>query len=281
MGFAPYFRRFIFNFSTIAQPLTHLTKKKVKFRWDDECQASFEALKQLLTSTPVLSYPIPHGHFILDTDASAFGLGAVLSQVQNGTERVIAYASKALSNSQRQYCTTHRELLAVVVFLKHFRYYLWGRKFTLRTDHASLKWLLNFKDVEGMLARWLSVIFTYDFEIQHRVGSKHGNADGLSRRPRRRCHRDDCHDCTCWKESQNGNTPKAIDNSTNLVCQRENINAVQTRSGSLKVTDEQTMSWLTSFSCEEIAKMQDEDPAIHKIKNLMLTGNEKPEWSLM
>ena len=83
-----------------------------------------------------------------------------------------------------------RELLACVVFVKQFHHYLWGRRFLLRTDHASLKWLVNFCEPEGMLARWLS-----DFEVQHRRGALHSNADGLSRIPSRRCKRDDCEEC--------------------------------------------------------------------------------------
>ena len=92
--------------------------------------------------------------FILDTDGSQTGIGAVLSQIQDGDERVIAYASRSLNKSQQKYCTAMIELLPVVTFVKQFRHYLWGRKFRVRTDHASLTWLQNFKESEGMLARW-------------------------------------------------------------------------------------------------------------------------------
>lgn len=104
--------------------------------------------------------------------------------MQNGEERVIAYGSKTLSKTQRRYCTTYRDLLAVVVFVKQVRHYLWGRKFTLRTDHSSLKWLRNFKEPEGMVARWISTLDTYDFEIQHRNVSLDVKAGALSRKPR-------------------------------------------------------------------------------------------------
>ena len=118
-----------------------------------------------------------------------------MSQIQNGEEVVIAYGSKAFSKTQEAYCTTRRELLAVVMFVEHFRYYLWGRHFLIRTDHASLTWLVNFREPEGILARWLTILFTYDFEIMHRAGVKHGNCDGLSRKPRRLCPRPECGDC--------------------------------------------------------------------------------------
>lgn len=100
-----------------------------------------------------------------------------MSQVQNGEEKVIAYAITTLSKTQQNYCVTHRELLAVLEMFKQFKHFLNGRHFLLRTDHAFLVWLKNFKGAEGMLARWISVIDTFDFEIQHRKGEKHTNAD--------------------------------------------------------------------------------------------------------
>ena len=197
LGLASYYRKFLKSFSTIASPLHALTKKNVKFAWDENCELAFQTLKEKLSSDPVvLSYPNNEGTFVLDTDASLCGIGGVLSQVQeNGQEKVISFVSNTLSKTQQNYCTTMRELLAAVVFIKHFHHYLWGRKFILRTDHASLKWLVNFKEPEGMLARWLSVLCSYDFETQHRKGVAHVNADSLSRQPPRKCKRDDCEDC--------------------------------------------------------------------------------------
>ena len=172
----------------IASPFYQLTKKKHQFKWSTDCQKAFNSLKTALTSTKVLAYPNAEDGFILDTDASNTGMGAVLSQVQQGTERVIAYASKTLSASQRAYCTMHKELLAVVTLIKHFHYYLYGQKFRLRTDHASLTWLCKFKEPGGMVARWLSILGTYDFSTEHWAGTRHGNADGLSCQPvRRQC----------------------------------------------------------------------------------------------
>ena len=196
LGFASYYRSFVLGFSHIAAPLHELTKKGVKFQWNSQCQDAFDKLKERLVSSPVLAYPKNDLTYILDTDASLFGVGAVLSQVDEaGTEHVIAYGSKTLSKTQRNYCTTMRELLAAVVFMRQFHHYLWGRHFVLRTDHASLRWLVNFKEPEGMLARWLSVLSTYDYEVQHRKGTLHSNADGLSRMPPRKCKREDCEEC--------------------------------------------------------------------------------------
>ena len=120
--------------------------------------------------------------FILDTDASGTGIGRVLSQCSPGEdqERVIAYFSQALSSQERRYCVTRRELLAVVKAIKHFHAYLYGRKFIIRTDHSALRW---FRHPEGQVARWIESLQQYDFTIEHRPGSRHGNADAVSRRP--------------------------------------------------------------------------------------------------
>ena len=195
LGFCSYYRSFVQGFSHQAAPLHELTKKTVKFEWSDAYDDAFNKLKARLVNSPILGYPRDEGLFILDTDASLYGSGAVLSQIQDGEEKVIAYGSKSLSKTQRNYCTTMRELLACVVFMKQFHHYLWGRRFLLRTDHASLKWLVNFREPEGMLARWLAVLSNYDFEVQHRTGTLHTNADGLSRIPPRKCKRDDCEEC--------------------------------------------------------------------------------------
>ena len=128
---------------------------------------------------------------ILDTDASETGIGAVLSQPQeDGSECVIAYSSRLLSKQERNYCVTRRELLAVVTFLQHFRQYLIGSLFTIRTDHSALTWLQNFKQPEGQLARWLEKLQEFQFKIVHRPGRAHGNADALSRQPVRHCSKD-------------------------------------------------------------------------------------------
>ena len=147
--------------------------------------------RRCLTSAPVLSYPDFSRQFILDTDASDTGIGGVLSQVDaDGRERVIAYGSRLLTKPERRYCVTRRELLAVVTFTRQYRSYLTGQRFLLRTDHGSLTWLRNFREPEGQLAWWLERLQELDFDIVHRRGKKHTNADALSRLPCRQCGRD-------------------------------------------------------------------------------------------
>ena len=184
LGLANYHRSFIKDFAVMAQPLYGLTGKN-KFKWDDEEQMAFDELKEALTNPPVLTLPNSYDSFILDTDASDFCIGAELIQVQDGQERVIAYSSFTLTPEQKNYCTTRKELLSIVRFTRQFRHYLLGRIFTVRTDHSSLTWLLKFKDPQGQLARWMEELSQYNMVVKHRSGSKHGNADALSRIPDR------------------------------------------------------------------------------------------------
>ena len=113
VGLCSYFRKFISNFSTVCNPLHVLTEKGRSFNWSEECQIAFNTLKSALISAPILAF-LGNGEFILDCDASNVALGAVLSQIQDGEERVIAYYSKCFARTERNYCTTRRELLAVI-----------------------------------------------------------------------------------------------------------------------------------------------------------------------
>ena len=168
-------------------PLVALTSKDVPFVWRPACTTAFVSLRDALVRAPVLAFPTETGPYILDTDASNFGLGGVLSRIQNDVECVIAYCSRALRPSQRKYCMTKREMLAAVSMCIQFRSYLRGAKFTIRTDHKSLVWLHRFKDTEGMMARWLHTLQQFQFSIVRWAGRDHGNADGLSRVPTSPC----------------------------------------------------------------------------------------------
>lgn len=183
LGMAGWYRRFIQDFSTLASPLTELLKKNVRWKWGSIQNEAFVRLKTLLTTSPVLARPDFSLPFILNTDASNVGLGAVLTQIQNGLERVIAYSSRTLSKNERNYSVTEKECLAVLWGITKHRYYLEGYRFSVVTDHASLKWLLNLKDPTGRLARWALQLQQYDFEIIYRKGTNNVVADALSRIP--------------------------------------------------------------------------------------------------
>ncbi len=127
LGTAGYYRRFIKDFAFIAEPLHRLTRSGIQFDWNERCQQAFVNLKASLCSAPVLRFPIPGAPYVLDTDASQLGIGAVLSQVVDGKERVLSYASRALSKPEQNYCVTRKELLSVYNFVKLFRPYLYGQ----------------------------------------------------------------------------------------------------------------------------------------------------------
>ena len=157
-------------------------KKDFQFSWGDNQQNSFEILKEKLMTTPILQYPDFSLPFILYTDASGTGLGAVLAQKINKKDHVIAYASRSMSKPERNYSITDQECLAVVWGIQHFHHYLISQPFTVVTDHSALKWLQTCKiPNSGRRARWIMHLQSYKFEIQHRPGKSNTNADALSR----------------------------------------------------------------------------------------------------
>ena len=198
IGTCSYYRKFVPGYTELAKPLHKAAAKGANFKWTGECQVAFEKLKEVLTQSPILVYPEPGQPYILDTDASDTGSGAVLSQLREGLEKVIAYFSKTFSKEERNYCVTRREMLAIVRAVKNFHPYLYGQKVTVRTDHSSLTWLFQIKEPKGQLARWLEILTQYDLTLEHRRGLKHGNADGLSRQ----C----CKDCKQCDKMRGDNT---------------------------------------------------------------------------
>ena len=187
IGITSYYRKYVLNYAKIVSPLTSLLSKSAKFIWSEECERAFISLKQALASPPILAMPIQGNQYVLDTDASDFAICGILSQVQGDQTRVIAYATRRLSPRERNYCTTRKELLAVVNYLKYYRAYLLGAMppVRIRTDHAALTWLRRLAEPVGQQARWLEIMEEYQYTIEHRSGVAHGNADALSRDPNR------------------------------------------------------------------------------------------------
>lgn len=182
LGMAGWYRRFIKDFAIIAAPLSNLLKKsKEKFSWNDEAKMAFESVKKILTSEPVLTNANYEQPFIIQCDASDFGIGAVLVQGEGKEERIVAYMSQKLSSAQRKYQTTERECLAVLMAIEKFRPFIEGTKFTVVTDHASLLWLQNLKDPSGRVGRWALRLQAYDFNLVHRKGKFMVVPDALSR----------------------------------------------------------------------------------------------------
>lgn len=163
-----YYRRFIKDFSPISICLHTLTEKRMGFKWTSDFQSAFDILKFKPNNVPILGHPDFNHQFIYDTDASNESIGAGLSQNINGTETVLANASRTLTKCERR---TRKELLAVVHFVKHFRHYQCGKEFIVRTDHSLLKWLFQFNNPERRLRRWLEILSAYRFQRAQTAGS--------------------------------------------------------------------------------------------------------------
>ena len=179
-----YYRKFVKNFAQIAKPLTCLLEKNAKFLWTTDCQKSFDSLKATLSKKTQLTLPDFSKPFILACDASALSIGAVLSQKgEDGTENPIAFASKVLSKTERNWSVTEREAYAIVWAVGYFRSFLLGHKFKLQSDHKPLVWMRQLVNPSPKIARWILQLEEYDFDIEYREGKRHGNADGMSRLP--------------------------------------------------------------------------------------------------
>ena len=204
LGFAGYYSKFVPNFSAIARPLRdllvgiHNQKKRGRikrqsnskdkhtsmppFVWDKEQQESFDTLKEILTKPPILGYPEYGKPFILHVDASRNGLGAVLYQCQQGVNRVIAYASRGLSHSEKNYSVHKLEFLSLKwAIVDKFNYYLYGTTFTVFTDNNPLTYILTSAKLDATGHRWLAALACYNFDIKYRPGTTAKDADALSR----------------------------------------------------------------------------------------------------
>ncbi|GJR47429.1 putative reverse transcriptase domain-containing protein [Tanacetum coccineum] len=180
LGLAGYYRRFIKGFSLISKPLTKLTQKDKKYEWGKEEEEAFQTLKQKLCSAPILALPEGTKDFMVYCDASLKGYGAVLMQ----REKVIAYASRQLKVHEENYTTHDLELGAVVFALRLWRHYLYGTKCVVFTDHKSLQYILNQKELNLRQRRWIELLSDYDCEIRYHPGKANVVADALSRKER-------------------------------------------------------------------------------------------------
>eukprot|EP00042_Codosiga_hollandica_P025425 m.113500 g.113500 ORF g.113500 m.113500 type:complete len:1292 (+) comp51865_c0_seq4:40-3915(+) len=183
LGLIGFYRRFVPSFAQHARPLFDLLKKDAEFVWSKECSAAQTTLLAALMKDAVLQFPDLKSPFVVTTDASRVGVGAVLSQWLGGELRPVQFLSRALQPAERNYTATELELLAVVFAVKRFRPYLFGSCFSLETDHSALVWLRSMTGATGRLARWILTLQEYEFTVQHKAGSENIVADALSRAP--------------------------------------------------------------------------------------------------
>ena len=189
LGLINYYGKFIPNAATILHPLNELLRKESKWKWSRKCQSSFEQAKEALVSSKVLVHYNPSLPIRMAGDASAYGIGAVISHIlPDGTEHPVAFASRTLTASEKNYSQVEKEALSLVFGVKRFNSYLYGRRFTLVTDHKPLTVILGPKKgipalAAARLQRWAWILSAYTYEIEFRPTGEHCNADGLSRLP--------------------------------------------------------------------------------------------------
>jgi len=198
IGLCNYYRRFIPSFANIAKPLHNLTKKGVNFDWSTEYNNAFEVLKDAFTKEPILVHANPDLEFIVETDASNFAIGAVLSQRQPVTNELhpICYYSRGLTKSEKNYPIYDKELLAVISACKEWRHYLEGAKhpFKVFTDHKNLTFPRKPELLSQRQIRWNLFLTRFDFSINYRPGKEGGKPDAFSRRADYSKHDNDMHD---------------------------------------------------------------------------------------
>ena len=321
LGFAGYYRRYVKDYSKIVKPLNDLTggyppyrkghkvppcpgkyfnpKEPLTTRWTPACQEAFEAIIEKLTTAPVLGFADAALPYILHTDASTFGLGAALYQEQDGEMRVIAYASRGLSSSEKRYPAHKLEFLAMKwSIVEKFQDYLYGNTFTVVTDNNPLTYVLKSAKLDAASYRWLAALSTFDFNIKYRAGKSNQDADGLSRRP----HDTPTDDDVSLEEQERikrfashhlSSSPDQYDlpaDPINVLCHRhllseadDNLPSI-TLVESLALTAEavpdiygdeaQGCSTIPNFSEEELQQQQRSDPDIGHVINLLETGDE-------
>uniref|UniRef100_A0A0G4HP31 Chromo domain-containing protein n=1 Tax=Chromera velia CCMP2878 TaxID=1169474 RepID=A0A0G4HP31_9ALVE len=184
LGLASFYRRFIKGFLQIVFPLTSLLRKHTPFVWEELQRRAFEALKEALTSEPVLCHPDFDKEFVVKPDASNDAIGAVLGQTdEERNEKVIAYASRMMTDLEKKWGITEREALSLVYAVNTFKPYLYGKKFTVITNHKALQHIHDQKDSQPRVMRWALKLAIYEFDVQHRSGAKHTDAGSMTRPP--------------------------------------------------------------------------------------------------
>ena len=176
LGLAGYYRRFIEDFSRLTESMTRLTRKEVKFEWNDLCEKAFQELKRRLTSTPILIVPERGQRYTVYCDASKAGLRCILMQ----SGRVVAYGSRQLKNHEQNYPTHDMELAAIVFALNIWRHYLYGEQFEVYSDHKSLRYIFTQRDLNMRQRRWMEFLEDYDFTLHYYPGKANAVANALS-----------------------------------------------------------------------------------------------------
>ena len=182
LGLANFYQRFIKDYAQVARPLNDLTKKDQSFEWKDSQQTVFDTLKQRFTTAPIVAFPDIDKQFRLETDASEFTTGAVLSILKDDKWHPVAYSSHSMSPKERSYSIADKEMLSVIRSLEEWRHYLEGAnlQFEVWNDHANLQWFMKRQDLNRRQARWAQYLSRFNFKWVPKAGAQMGKPDALS-----------------------------------------------------------------------------------------------------
>lgn len=247
LGMANFYRQFIPDCAAVQAPLTKLLRKGERWAWGQEQEAALRRLTKLLANTAELQLPDLNREFVIQTDASDLGLGAILLQEHGGALRPIAFASRSLTPAERNYSVTEKECLAIVFALRKFDYYIDGVAFVIETDHMALTWLRRLNEPSGRLARWALLLQRYDFTVRYRKGKNNAAADALSRAPVR--HETD---------------PERTESETLEVALTETVEQTSVQGTSVNHVEAVVSAGIV-FSRRELLEAQQKDPFCRKV----------------
>ena len=270
LGFVGYYRKFIPKFGVIAHPLNQLLsgerakKGSNKVEWSEDCNEAFDRLRAALTQAPILAYADFSLPFHLHTDASMIGLGAALYQEQGGVERVIAYASRSLSDPETRYAVHKLEFLALKwAVTEKFHEYLYGSKFTVHTDNNPLTYVLSTAKLDATGQRWVASLAPYQFDIKYRSGKSNVDADALSRIPWRKEDREGILD------------PDMVD--AIMTGALNTVPAYKLAVYPVLAAVEPPVKSETEMTEEDWARIQQEDPVLGPVYRSLHAGEKTPE----
>ena len=277
LGLTGFYRKFIKDYAKISQPLLNLIKKDSVFNWTDECECAFQYLRQALIHPPILSYPDFDKAFVLYVDASSYAVGSVLSQTDNdNVEKVIAYASHSLTQSERKWSTYDRELYAIVWAIRHFKHYLQNCQFRIVSDHKPLVGLRKIpidNDPTCRRARWALEIDVMDWVVEYKKGCNHTNADAMSRR-------ENDQDIAPVSQSQSlGNTNSNNTCSSVTSSDQDTLNTTNASRNQSNNQNIQNDTFSLANDCDRLRELQDQDRCINKVLAWKRSGNPPPPLS--
>ena len=278
LGICSYYRKFIPNYAKIAEPIQRYTRNEEDLTWTKEAEAAFVALKESLSTSPVLAYPQTGKPFYVDTDACEYAMGAVLTQKDDqGRDHPIIYMSRCFSDAERRYCIWRKEMLAVKMAVKSFEPYIIGQNTTVRTDNSAVQRMMKMPELSMQNASTIQYLDSLNIKIIHRKGKDHLVADALSRKPEIEAHR--CKQCT--KDIEKDSISQSVTTQTEFKSQ--DTQDIPVARVITRAADNPTATYrdwnLPGWDPTSLKLAQEKDPDLLFIKDLLTKYASRPFWS--